>query len=650
MRGMQPEDVHRLVWSSDPRLSPDGATVAYVVTWIDADDKDYRSAIWRVAVDGASEPHRITHTAKKAGSPRWSPDGRRLAFVSNRDGEQPQLFVLPSDAPGEALRLTHLPEAVTSPVWSPDGTRIAFVSRDHDPDDDHEEDRTRPPRRITRVRYRLDNEGWLVNRPSHLWVVPADGSSEPVQLTSGEPEDDGPAWSPGGDRLVFVSARHDDWDTSPATDLYTIAADGSGEPDLLTSTDGGCAGPSWSPDGTRIGYLYTPGLWDEPRHAQVAILEVGTGTRTLLTEALDRNCGPYPAMREVQWDGDDVVFAVEDAGSTLVYRAAVDGSAPPTPVQGPPRWVTGYDVGVDGLLVHTGSSPERPAEVFVGDRRLTEHTDAFTGSIELSLPEPFTAVSADGTEVPAWIMRPVGAGGDDDGPVPAILNIHGGPFTQYGDRFFDEFQVQAAAGYAVIFANPRGGSGYPEAWGRAIRGPVDGPGWGSRDYEDLMAVVDEATKRFDFLDPDRVAVMGGSYGGYMTSWIVGHADRFACAISERAVNDLGSLDGTSDFAGFFGGEVGAMSWEAPDAYRQVSPLTYAKDITTPLLIIHSEQDLRCTISQAEQLFTVLRFLGREVELVRFPGEGHELSRSGSPVHREQRFRIILEWLGRHLEG
>ncbi|MGZ8571793.1 MAG: prolyl oligopeptidase family serine peptidase, partial [Actinomycetota bacterium] len=645
MAGLQPDDIHRIASASDPRLSPDGTTVAYVVTTIDPEDKDYRSAVWCVASDGSTPPRRITQAAKKAGSPRWAPDGLGLAFVSDRDGKDAQLFVLPADGPGDARPLTDLPEAVESPIWSPDGSSIAFVSREHDTRDDEEDDRKRAPRRITRMRYRLDDEGWLVDRPAHLWVVPADGSGEPVRLTDGEPEDGSPSWSPDGRRLVFVSARHEDWDISPASDLYAIDASG-GAPELLTSTDGGCSCPSWSPDGTRIAYLFTPGLWDEPRHAQVAVLDLATGSRKLLTESLDRNCGPYPSIREVLWDGERLVFAVEDAGNTLIFRVAADGSGEPEPLLGSPRSVTGYDVGPGGMVASTESRPEHPAEVFVGERRLSRHTDDLVGSVELSAPEAFTAISADGTEVPAWIMRPTGA---VEGPVPAILNIHGGPFTQYGTRFFDEFQVQAAAGYAVIFANPRGGSGYSEEWGRAIRGPVGGPGWGSRDYEDLMAVVDEAVKRFDFIDPDRVAVIGGSYGGYMTSWMVGHTDRFACAISERAVNDLGGLDGTSDFAGFFGGEVGATSWDQPEAYRQVSPLTFAKDITTPLLIIHSEQDLRCSISQAERLFTVLRFLGRDVEFVRFPGEGHELSRSGSPVHREQRFRIILDWLDRHLK-
>ena len=283
------------------------------------------------------------------------------------------------------------------------------------------------------------------------------------------------------------------------------------------------------------------------------------------------------------------------------------------------------------------------------DRRVTDAGSAFLAEVTLAEPEPFVAIAPDGVEVPAWVIRPPGF--DPDRLYPAILNIHGGPFTQYGDRFFDEFQVEAGAGYVVLFANPRGSSGYTEEWGRAIRGPVEGgPGWGSVDYDDLMAVTDEATKRFAFIDPERIAVMGGSYGGYMTSWIIGHTDRFRCAISERAVNEMVSEDGSSDFAGFFRGYVGAHPWEAPEAYRQISPLTYAEQITTPTLILHSEDDLRCPINQGEQLFTVLRALRREVEFVRFPGESHELTRSGSPTHRVQRFELVLAWLDRYLRA
>jgi dipeptidyl aminopeptidase/acylaminoacyl peptidase len=232
-----------------------------------------------------------------------------------------------------------------------------------------------------------------------------------------------------------------------------------------------------------------------------------------------------------------------------------------------------------------------------------------------------------------------------------LLNIHGGPFTQYGNGFFDEFQVFAGGGYAVVYSNPRGSSGYSEDWGRAIMGPGDdlGPGWGTVDYEDLIGVTDAALAQFDFCDPDRVGVIGGSYGGYMTSWIVGHTTRFKAACSERGVNNLVSMYGSSDIGWVFKAYHGVFVHDDPDLYLQLSPWTYAKEIETPLLILHSEQDLRCNIEQAEQLFTVLRLLKKDVELVRFPAETHELTRAGNPVHRVMRFELLLEWFDRHLK-
>ena len=231
-----------------------------------------------------------------------------------------------------------------------------------------------------------------------------------------------------------------------------------------------------------------------------------------------------------------------------------------------------------------------------------------------------------------------------------LLNIHGGPFTQYGNHFFDEFQVYAGAGYAVVYSNPRGSSGYSEEWGRAIRGPSDGgPGWGTVDYEDVMAVMDEALRRFDFLDPERTGVLGGSYGGFMTSWIVGHTNRFRAACSERAVNNLYTAAGSSDVFWAFKGYFGSFAHEAPDEWLKHSPATYARDVETPLLILHSEKDLRCSVEQAEHMFITMRLLGKEVEFVRFPEESHELSRSGSPAHRVMRFEVILDWFDRYLK-
>jgi dipeptidyl aminopeptidase/acylaminoacyl peptidase len=648
--GMRPEDLYELSWVADPRLSPDGATVAFVVWSLDREANDYRSAVWMAPVDGSAKPRKVTSGERQDTEPRWSPDGRSLAFTSNRGGEKEkkQLYVMPAGEPGEPRKLTTQDLDVEQPAWSPDGSRIAYTARVPDPAQLEEDERKRPPRRITRLQFKLDNEGWTVDRPHHVFVVPADGSAEPRQLTDGDFEDSWPAWSPDGSRIAFVSARHDDWDLGYTNDLYLIDADGKGEPELLTGTDGDVAGPSWSPDGTRIAYMVTPGVFDEPRHGRIAVLDVATKERRLLTESLDRNAMPYPPMREPIWDGETLLFPVEDQGTEPLYRVAADGSGKPESVIEGAFCLAGLDA-KDGTIVHSLTTPTMPPELFVGDRQVTDVSAGFVAASKLAEPERFTAVSPDGSEVEAWMLRP--GEFDESKSYPLVLAIHGGPFTQYADKFFDEVQVYAGAGYAVVYSNPRGSSGYSEEWGRAIRGPIEGgPGWGSVDYDDLMAVVDEAVKRFPFVDSDRMAVMGGSYGGYMTTWMVGHTDRFACGISERAANNLSSLDSNSDLAALFKGTFGATFWEAPDEYRRVSPTTYATDITTPLLILHSEGDLRCPVNQAEELFAILRSLKREVEFVRFPAEGHELSRSGSPAHRVMRFEVILDWLGRHLSS
>ena len=284
---------------------------------------------------------------------------------------------------------------------------------------------------------------------------------------------------------------------------------------------------------------------------------------------------------------------------------------------------------------------------------MTSAADEFVAGRELAEVERFTAKSADGTEVDAWLVRPPGF--DEGKKYPTLLTIDGGPFSQYGTGFFDEVQVYAGAGYCVLFSNPRGGSGYSEEWGRAIRGSGDGsgPGWGSVDYEDVMGVVDTALEQYPFLDAERLGVLGGSYGGYLTSWVVGHTKRFKAALSERSVNHLVSAFGSSDLFWIFERQFGGPMWENVDDWLRMSPATYARDIETPLLVVHSENDLRCNIEQGEHLFTLLRLLGKETEMLRFPAEGHELSRSGSPIHRVQRFEAILEWFGRgetHPEG
>jgi dipeptidyl aminopeptidase/acylaminoacyl peptidase len=634
-------DLYELRWADDPRLSPDGRTVAFVAWGVDREENDYTASIWLVPIDGSAEPRRLTRGKKQDAAPRWSPDGSRLAFVSNRETEPKQLYVLPADG-GEPLQLTELDEDVGEVVWSPDGTRLAFSSRVRDPAYEEDDARKRRPRRFERLQYKLDDEGWIGDRRRHIFTVPADGSAPPLQLTEGDFEDVYPAWSPDGRRLAFTSARQEDWDTEVFRDIYVVGAEG-GTPERITGTDSRYEAPAWSPDGSLIACRYTVGGLDYPRHGQIAVVDPQSGERRVLTEALDRNCAPYPEIREPVWDGGSLLFVLEDSGFNPLYRVPADGSGRPEPVLGE-TWVTAFDC-VGGQIVHSATTPTSLPEIYAGERRLTK----VAPSVRAAEPERFTAVSADGSEVEAWIIRPIGF--EEGQRYPLLLNVHGGPFGQYGNRFFDEFQVQAGSGYAVLYSNPRGSSGYSEEWGRAIRGPVEGgPGWGSVDYEDVMAVVDEALDRFDFIDPDRLGVLGGSYGGFMTSWIVSHSDRFRAACSERSVNNFVLEGGSGDIGWAFKGILGEYWFAAPDAYLQISPSAYAEKITTPLLILHSEDDLRCPIGHAEDLFAILRVLKRDVELVIFPAEGHNLSRSGSPAHREMRFEAILEWFERKLLG
>jgi dipeptidyl aminopeptidase/acylaminoacyl peptidase len=561
------------------------------------------------------------------------------------------LHVAPVVGGGEVRQVASWRERVDALEWSPDGTRLAFGARQVDEERKGKEPKDQPPRRLTRIFNRVDSVGWLVDRPRHLFVVPADGGARPRQVTTGEAGVDGLAWAPDGTELVCAGYADDEaWDLELITDLWAVPLAG-GDRRRVTASDRQWSRPSVSPDGRHIAAVDDGDPWQIVSPG-VAVVDAATGAVTPLTVTLDRPCLAMVPDSPV-WVGDRLVFSVEDRGDTHLFRVAADGTgAVDRLIQGE-RGVYAFDA-VGDVLAFSASSPDALAEVFVvvggEERQLTALGAAFADNVATSRPIPFTATSADGTEVPAWYVPPIGATAGDRRPL--LLNVHGGPFAQYGNKFFDEFQMQAGAGYGVVFCNPRGSSGYGDAWGRAICWPQHphhpGSGWGGVDADDVMAALDEACQRFDTVDAERVGVMGGSYGGYMTSWLIGHGDRFRAACSERAVNDLVSLEEMSDIASWLRDYTGVSHVAAPAALVERSPLTYVEDINTPLLIVHSEGDLRCPIGQADALFTALRLLRRPVEMLRFPAESHELSRSGSPKHRVQRMEAILEWFDTHL--
>jgi dipeptidyl aminopeptidase/acylaminoacyl peptidase len=673
--GMCPADIGRLRQLGDPQVSPDGSTVAFTVTDPDLEGNRYAHRIWLVPARGSGASSRPFTGPGSEQLPRWSPDGRRLAFAATGDDGRSQICVLPVTDGGERLVVCRTEGPVTELEWAPDGQALAFAARDPDParygrNGEQRRDKDMPPRRISNLHYRFNQAGWTVDRPSRVFVVAADASAPARAITPGPFEAAGLSWSPDSRTVAFASGRHEKRDLDLAVDLWVTPADGSGPPSRVAGGGPAYSLPSWSPDGSRLACYVNPTPLQSPRHRQVSVIDTAAGKEQVLTASLDRNCAPFGIMRPPVWVGDRLLFGVEDHGNVHLYLVDADGAELPVQLAGGERWISDWHWAggtlafVAGSPVSTGelkaqdlpaSEPavtsERPA-AGPAERTLTSLTRPFADAVNLASPQRFTARSADGGEVECWAIAPVGAAAGKRHP--ALLNVHGGPFTQYGNRFVDDFQVQAAAGFGVLYCNPRGSAGYSEKWGQAIRGPEcaqdPGTGWGGVDYADVMACVETACQRFDWIDPSRLGILGGSYGGFMTSWAIGHTSRFRAACSERACNNLLTMEYSADIPGFIRSYVGPDHLTDPGAYLRHSPVSYVRDMSTPLLILHSEDDLRCPIGQAEELFVALRLLGRNPVMYRFPGENHELTRSGAPQHRVTRAELILAWFREHLQA
>ncbi len=653
---MRPEDLHGLSNVSDPQLSPDGRWVAHVLTRVDLAENAYRSHVWVVSTDGASPARQLT-SGWSDSQPRWTPDGSGLLFTSSAkpktEGPTQSLRLLPFDGPGETVVLAESHEAFTGVTVSPDGRMVAYAQRVRSDDYLEEDPARRRPRKIEHLMSTLNGEGFICDRPSNIHILRLDGSGgAPVNLTPGAHECFSPSWFPQGDRVAY---SWNPFRPREASDICIVDLDGAVV--QLTDESGATFAPIVSPDGSQVAVLGFDDWSTMFQNEKVGLLDPETtmATPSWISTKVDRTWSSMMARSLPVWTDAGITAACEDHGNVHLHRIAVDG-AEITPLLTGNRGITGWSVGeVDGAeaIAFTATDATNPAELFLlidgEERQLTHASDGWLAKTNPIEPERYV-VEAGGVELDAWLFRPRNF--EAGATYPLLMNVHGGPFAQYGNFHFDEFQMQAEAGFVVLCTNPRGSSGRDSDWGASIRGPkhhTPGSGWGTVDYDDVMAVVDDALDRFDFIDEQRLGILGGSYGGYMTTWVITHTDRFAAACSERAANNLLALEHNSDVAGFFSAEMGPSHLDDPDEYLRMSPSTMAKNINTPLLIVHSENDLRCPEGQATELFVACTLLEKDVEYWLFPAENHELSRSGSPVHREQRAEIILEYFGRHLQ-
>ena len=647
---VRPSDLQHLDVPSDPDLHPDGRRVAYVLSRTDVEDDRYDRTI-HVADGGRSV--RFTQGPTDT-SPRWSPDGAWLAFLRKGadKGARAQLMVMPADG-GEPRQRTEVPLGVSAIEWAPDSTRLVFVGAEWTPDlaDLDEDERKRVPKRVTRLPYRSDGTGWIANRRTHLWVVDVDGDGEPQRLTHADEDHWGPSWHPDGQAIAYLTRPEDRDESTPQ--VVPMILDLDAELARPLTAPGMWASVDHAPDGqVLLTGLRDPFDWPAPQQ----IWRLDGDTPVSLTRHLDRSVlpnAPGCATTGPRFVKDGFLTALEDRGTVRVIRVEDDGGHEPTvtDVVSGERCVTGYAVRQDGTaLAMTLTTPDSPGElcwIEGGEERpLTDLTARFTDKVTVYPTERFT-FERYGMDLDVWAVLPEGFADAEDRSVPILFNIHGGPTSQYGDFFFDEFQVGAGAGYLTIGSNPRGSSGRGEGFCRAVVGA-----WGeegSVDTLDLEAVVDAALLRYPQADPRRVAIMGGSYGGYATGRLLARSDRFGSAIVERGLLNWESFSGTSDIGQYFDRMfLDASLPDGAETHRLASPVNTAHRVVTPTLVLHSDADWRCPPEQGEQFFAALKRAGTPTEMVRFPDEGHELTRSGTPKHRVERFEIVLEWHERWL--
>jgi dipeptidyl aminopeptidase/acylaminoacyl peptidase len=661
-RHVMAEDLFKISFVASDQISHDGSRVAFVVTKLDGPKNTYLSNIW-IADVASGKVWQLTRGDSDA-DPSWSPDDKWIAFDSGR-GDKQQLYKIALDG-GEAQRLTNAMGGAFGPQWSHSGSRILFQSITVAPKPKADVDwqaagftpssdqATSDVRTIDVLHFEDNGQGETWSKTTHLWTVNADGTNARA-LTSGTMYSEGQAaWSPDDKQIAFVTYRGFD-PTLFRSDIYVIPS-GGGDMRKLPFPPGSLNGPTWSHDGASLWYFASkssdpagyPSVMSSTLDGSSSHLLVPANTfafgDAILTDTKEGGAGCGPLFGP----GDRWFIAnVSTPGAAVLMRFDTQTGQSQT-VIGNDTEVSECSMSDDGSRVaYVSSDATHPGEVFIADasgdgqRQLTQMNRDYLASVALSDPEPISVRNSAGETVPAWIVRPPNA--VPGRRYPTILNIHGGPETEFGNSFFHEFQYLAGLGYNVVYADPRGSVGFGYKYEAELNG-----NWGDPMFQDEMAVMDAALRRPD-VDASRLCVSGGSYGGYSTLWIIGHTHRFKCAVAERVASNLETLILASDFASGQSSEHSwGNPWEHPAVYWKQSPIAYVANVTTPLMLIHGDQDIRTPIDQTLQEYSALKILGRPVKYVAFPRENHDLSRTGEPIHRVERLRMMAKWFAQYV--
>ena len=660
-QGVRIEDLLRFNILSDPQISPDGAQVVFVRNTVDRKNDGYHDHLYIVSAKGG-KPVQLTRKSPRNQSPRWSPDGKRMLFVSgvtvDSGTKLTQLCVM-DVGKKRTSTLVEMPETIERPAWSPDGKKILFLSRVKV---DEEQIKHKSDVKIVKhLWYKFTTTGWFHDTRKHIFVVDASGG-QPKQLTTGEFDVAAADWMPDSDGVAYVANLTDATDSSIYKDIWITSSTKGGRKQV---TNGGFQIDSVTvtPGDSTILFVGRE-IPDESlviqKKSNIWAIPGGEGVPVNLTKDFDQWIVPFHSVIP-GWSENpkfaagrsEVYFKAYQRGGLHVFKVGLKEGKVRKVTDGS-RTIDGFSVLKDGTVAFVSTDLSHPHEIWLREhgkeRKLTELNVEIVTDSNFSKPEEFWFKASDGKRVQGWMIKPIGL--TPGRKYPALLSIHGGPYWAYGESLSEvehEFQVLAAAGFAVFYTNPRGSLGYGEEFTTQIS-----PHWAERDYADIDESVNYVVKKFPFVDEDRLGVFGGSYGGYMTNWAISHTNRYKAAIADRCVSNLYSFAGVFDLAGFQWSPKhdvgrGKDPWEDPETYLEKSPIHHIRNINTPLLLIHSDADHSTTIDNAEQMFVGLKRLNKEAKMVIFPGENHYLSWNGRPEHRLERLHHYVDWFNEHMQ-